>query len=258
MLLYATGDSFTYGAELAEYPGKRVCYDHKYREKHAYPARLAEHLGLEKAINEGFGGGSNNYIIRKAMTFLSQWIADGKPPSEVFVVVGWSFPSRNEFFFPRQDTHNIKYLDVKDNEEGYIQHFSNMWVDPTWPNDVKKFVGVYTNRFMWGGEGNTRYAIYLLGMQSFLKQHGFPYLFFNSCWSATPEVSESGIIFSLIDQTRCLGLYDKMEGMNCWCTYVKKTKQLPHGHPNEDGHDAWAKHLADHITSNNLLWLSSE
>ena len=257
MLLYATGDSFTYGAELADYPDKKVCSDNEYREKYAYPARLAEYLGLEKAINEGVPGGSNTSIMRKSMTFLSQWIADGKSPSEVFVVIGWSMPRRTEFFYT--GFHNEgRYVEVRDTDDGYIQHYLNIWLNPLWPTEVRDFFETYKRYFSWGGESQTRYAIYLLSMQSFLKQHGFPYLFFNSCWEARPEISESGIIFSLIDQTRFPGLQNKIESMNNWCTYVAKKKQQPRGHPNEEGHDAWAKHLTDYITSNNLLWLSSE
>lgn len=258
MILYATGDSFTYGAELAEYPDKRVCRDNEYREKHAYPGPLAKYLGLEKAINDGYGGGSNTYMVRKAMTFLSQWMEDGKSPSDVFVVIGWSMPRRHEFFFPRKDVTKMEKRDVRDTEDGYLQYYPNRWINPLWIYEVKNFIEVYKEYFSWGGEGHTRYAMNIMTMQSFLKHYGFPYLFFNSAWPARPEVSESGVIFSLVDQTRFLGLYDKMEGMNCWCTYKAKIKQLPFGHPSEEGHDAWAKHLADHIKSNNLLWPSSE
>jgi len=253
MLLYATGDSYTYGAELAE-DSHTKCYDNAYREKHAYPARLAEHLGLEGVINEGLGGSSNTYMMRKAMTFLSQWIADGKSPSDVFVVIGWTMTRRTEFFYSQR----IEKSEVKDTEEGYIQYHPNYWTNPRWPAEVKEFFKTYKKYFSCSGEGHTRYALSLLSMQSFLKQHGFPYLFFNACWAARPEITESGVIFSLVDQTRFLGLEDTTKSMNHWCTYVAKTEQLGRGHPNEAGHDAWAKLLALHINSNNLLWPSSE
>ena len=260
MLLYATGDSFTYGAELAEHPDRVVCYDHEYRERHAYPTRLAKYLGLEQSINEGMGGGSNTHMVRKAMTFLSQWIADGKSPSDVFVVIGWSMPRRIEFFYNQRIEEQKS--EVKDIESGYIQYFPDCWNGPRWGKgytaEVNDFFETYHKYFSWSGESNTRYAIYLLSMQSFLKQHGFPYLFFNSCWEARPEISESGIIFSLIDQTRFPGLQNKKESMNHWCTYAAKKKQQPRGHPNEAAHGVWAEHLAEYITSNNLLWPSSE
>ena len=190
------------------------------------------------------------------MTFLSKWIADGKSPSDVFVVIGWSMPRRTEFFYHEKSEREKS--EVKDINKGYITYYPNLWTDPTWPIEVKNFFSTYHDYFSWGGEGHTRYAIYLLSMQSFLKQHRFPYLFFNSCWEARPEISESGIIFSLIDQTRFPGLQDRTESMNYWCTYVAKKKQQPRGHPNKEGHDVWAKHLAEYITSNNLLWPSSE
>ena len=255
MLLYTTGDSFTYGAELAEDPSTLKCFDNAYREKHAYPTRLAEHLGLDGAVNEGKGGTSNAYIARKAMTFLSQWIADGKSPSDVFVVLGWSMPRRTEFFYHEEEE---KKSEVRDTEVGYIQYHPRYWVNPIWPARVKGFFETYNDHFSWSGEGHTRYAMHLLGMQSFLKQRGFPYLFFNTCWKARPEVTESGVIFSLVDPIRFYGLEDTTKTMNYWCTYVAKTKQLGRGHPNEAGHDAWAKLLALHINSNNLLWPSSE
>ena len=99
--VYAVGDSFTYGDELAEGEKQGVCIDNEYRLEHVYPTRLAHYLDIpsENVVNDGIGAGSNCRCVRRTMKVTSDWIDDRKDPSKLLVVIGWSMPRRTEFYF---------------------------------------------------------------------------------------------------------------------------------------------------------------
>ena len=102
--LYVSGCSHLAGSEIVE-QGNTA------RTNEAvglvWPGLLAKEYGLNY-INQCIPGASNDYIVRSTMQFVSKWIAQGRDPTELLVVIGWSTNERIEF------THE---------HDGHTQHY---------------------------------------------------------------------------------------------------------------------------------------
>jgi len=235
--VYAVGDSFTYGDELAEGEVRGVCIDDEYRLKHVYPTRVAYHLSvpLDNVINDGTGAGSNCRCVRRAMKFTSDWMDQGNDPTKLLVIIGWSMPRRTEFY-QSPDREGLE------GEEYYIKYYQNFYDK----KDVSaKFMRLYGDHFVSAGESNARYSTHLVTMQSYLKEYGFPYFFFNSCWKARPDKTQNSSVFKLVDRDRFFRFDDRLGTLSNYLTFEKKLEMLPRGHPTEKGHDIWGKLIAD-------------
>jgi len=235
--VYAIGDSFTNGDELAEGEKRGVCIDNEYRLKNVYSARMAHYLGIpfENVTNDGIGAGSNCRCVRRTMKVTSEWIDEGKDPSKLLIVIGWSMCRRTELYLVQDQEE----FETEDHYNRYYAHFNDTG------NMLSGFMAAHRENFVGTGESNTRYGTQLVTMQSYLKEYGFPFLFFNSCWRAKPKLSQNAAAFKLVDKNRFIGFHDRLGTMCNYLTFVKKLEMNPRGHPTEKGHDLWGKLLAD-------------
>ena len=94
-------------------------------------------------------------------------------------------------------------------------------------------MSMHRQYFIGTGESNTRYSTQLVTMQSYLKEHGFPFLFFNSCWRAKPKLSQNASVFKLVDNDRFVGFNDRLGTMCNYLTFKKKLDMKTRGHPTE-------------------------
>jgi len=93
-LLYATGDSWTYGEELGDVTAVDNL-NHKFYN--SWPWHVSQHYNIPQLINDARGGGSNARAYRRAIEFIQSY--KGKL-SELAIVIAWSTYERTEFSLP--------------------------------------------------------------------------------------------------------------------------------------------------------------
>ncbi len=221
----------TYGYELKDDPVTHECQDHEYREKHAWPGRLCEVVGMEGVVNDSVPGGANDRILRTTFDWvLNQWLAPGKDPASLLVVIGWSHPMRREFYIDGEWCQIIPYHDYPHES---VQKLTQIYREVAW-HDLESV-------WRWGTQ--------VLAMQSFLCGHGIPFLFFDAIVSfrdLLPRAGDGVAYFKeWIDAERYLNLHKT--GMNM-ADQLSSDERLWRGrHPSDTGHQAWAEMLADHL-----------
>ena len=249
MFLYAGGDSFTYGVELFEDPVTQLCNDNEARLRCAWPGNLANRLGFDGHKNDGMGGSSNDRIFRRCVAFVTKWLAEGKSPDDLFVVIGWSSPERTEFRFSGEDgtyedTH-FEYIQFYRNVENSIRF-------PGYSDGVKDYLRLYNKCFNGEVEARTRFANQVISLQSILKVNKIRYMFFNAAWIVKPETGDEKALFKMIDPVNFYKFrgYDYNETMFGWIRHVEKLPLGPRLHPDAEGHDRWAERIAAYIKLN--------
>ena len=167
--LYVSGCSHLAGSEVVE-QGNTA------RTNEAvglvWPGLLAKEYELNY-ITQCMPGASNDYIVRSTMQFVSKWIAQGRDPSELLVVIGWSTNERMEF------THE---------HDGHTQHYhwangcdyKSFYKDGQGPNFKNWFkaLQLYHTDFDFG---MTKRVINITLLDTFLKSVGVEYIQTNSC-----------------------------------------------------------------------------
>ena len=239
----------THGDELAEDPETGVCIDHEYRLANSWPGRVASIRNME-FTNEGRGGASNDYCTRKMMNFTSNWIAEGKDPRDLLVIIGWTHCNRREFYKPeergREDYKYRSFL-VPSTPEKRAFFASRVSSEET------NFFGLYEKYFFAESHSVTLTLQHQVASQCYLTQMKIPYLFFNCAWCPPVDVSPSKHLSSLIDSRRFYGYDDRNLTFGRWANNNGHRDRKPRGHPNEVAHDAWAKNLSEYINQNELL-----
>lgn len=256
--LYANGDSNTLGEELGE--DETGYIDFQYRENFCYVGRLAKLYGLESWTNDAIGGGSNDRMFRCTMKFTSKWIADGNDPRDLFVVIGWSNCTRREFYYEPEieegDEFNKDEMNrLPEQENRYFRTFVGMHKSKRLRfNDetMKDFALMYNRWFSHLPSSMTRTVNYIVALQSYLECNNIPYLFFNSAWVIDTTNCECTELAGMIDQTRFLGVFDRMETMSGWTWKNGHKGRFPRGHMDANAHAAWAANLFDYIEGNKL------
>lgn len=236
MILYANGCSMTYGTEIGgEIFNKddRVLNDMNptYREKHAWPNVLSILLNMN-SINDAMAGSSNSRIFRTTIDWTSKYLKEQGKPKNLFVVIGWSHPSRKEYKI------YDKWLNIlpggrppiiKDHLKIYNFHLEN-------------FLDELQDSF------NTLQCI--LSLQSWFKINQIPYLFYNALHNEYSNKDDliQNLLFH-IDRRR----YFKVDDYNkCMYDEIIGLPRGPRNHPLEEGHNHMAKILYDYIIENRL------
>lgn len=253
--LYANGCSFTHGDELGD---KGKIKDYHYRAINCWVGQLAQIMGISEWENEATGGGSNDRIYRKTIQYTSSWIARGEKPEDLLVILGWTNPTRTEFYHePRQDPgdewNNQEMRQFPELEDNYRRSWPTIKRTTHHNQRIWEFIKQYNEMFLHLPSDTTRMVNKVVTLQNHLKVLGFPFLFFNASWVIDTTNSEAVHTTSLIDQKRYLGFDDGFQTMNWWTHEAGYTNRLPKGHPDEAAHKAWADHLYEYMTENNLL-----
>lgn len=90
-ILYSNGDSFVFGMEcLADFSTE------EHNKEYAFAKQLADHLNCKKYVNNAYNGATNDFIFRNTIFDLLELEKSGVPPSDVFVLIGWTALHRLE------------------------------------------------------------------------------------------------------------------------------------------------------------------
>ena len=99
--LLAVGCSHMAGSEIE---GAGYTSRSKTNLSKAWAGQVAKALNLNY-INLAQTGGSNEYILRTTIEFVSNWVAQGRDPAELLVVIGWTTQERLEFTWEGKHVH---------------------------------------------------------------------------------------------------------------------------------------------------------
>lgn len=92
--LYANGDSWTHGDEIAEFSNNIDKCSIRYYN--TWPWLLSQLKNIPVCVNDAQGGASNTRIFRRTNDFIFRWLASNKSPGDLFICIGWTTPERNE------------------------------------------------------------------------------------------------------------------------------------------------------------------
>lgn len=145
-----------------------------YSLNRAVPGRVAEHFNLNYR-NVAKPAGSNGYIYRTVIEEVQQWIASGRDPKELFVVIGWSTDERYEFTWEGKHWHWANGKDPSLISNGGIGPDFTTWF---------KALQLYNTDFQFGAH---KKLINIMTMHEFLTSRNVKYIQLASCAKVDPS-----------------------------------------------------------------------
>ena len=262
--LVAFGDSWTYGSELydpmvQENFGDFDSRNDAYRLAHAWPARLANRLGVRSVVNLGTPARSNDTICRDLRTWLaSQGFLTGRDCSRHMICIGWTSPERRDFYFKSSDA-------PRNPDQGWMTMY------PLWSHDyahpaLNQFSRLYVEHFWHAEEYMQRWIWQLLDTQHLLTHLGFKWIMFQAFyqhhhkliaeWDDATYADRSDMSPHLVTTWRSLDadrFMHRDEQKHTFHNHISGGARMFNGnHPSELGHDAWAEHMASWIEAKRL------
>lgn len=286
------GDSWVFGCEIAD-PEIAKRYDPKthpgiydfskendaYRIPKIFPTHLANLLNIP-VTNLSWPADDNGTILRRTINYISQkYLANNVPTDNLFVIVGWSSPERNSFWYKDDKlTHPFRLWPQ-------VPHFES--------KEQEKFWELYVSCLWNAEEYIPRYVLNVLQLQNFCKVHNIKWMCFNSFYQTPKEspgqwhdlnikeeiaklrgkigghdyqtstdptkrlvhINDYSALWDSIDPVR---FYKKDHPNNTFKSYIENPVNnvgtpLTGWHPSPEGHEAWANELARYIKTNKLL-----
>jgi hypothetical protein len=285
------GDSWVFGCEIvspeivANYPngtylGEYDYYENNdsYRVPRIFPTFLSKKLNAT-VTNLAWPADDNGTILNRTMVYISnEYLAKGKSTENLFVIIGWSSPERNVFYY-------------KDVENKFTQRFR------LWPQvkhfDSKaqeEFWKIYVE-YLWNPEEYMpRYVMNVLQFQNFCKVHNIKWMCFNSFYQTPNEnisdwvdlnvrkelenVHAGGGQYHISTDSDDLRRYYQFRYIDLWNTvdpirfykkdmdnntfysFIKNSnlqQKFIGWHPSPGSHEIWADELIRYIKENDLL-----
>lgn len=288
--LICDGDSWVFGCEIVNpeiqkrypkniHPGE---YDYlkendEYRIKKIFPTYLAELMGAD-VINLSWPADDNGTILNRTITYITEnYISKNISTENLFVIIGWSSPERNFFWYKDENFSSRFRLWPQ------VKHFDK--------KPQEKFWELYVT-YLWNQEEYLpRYVMNVLQLQNFCEVNKIKWMCFNSFyqtpneniteWSdldvrkelefLTNKKALHGFSFnqnyekrksidynylSIWDTINNKNFYKKNETNNTFKSFIesKKIEPIFNGwHPSPSSHKIWAEELFRYINLNNLL-----
>ena len=220
--LYANGDSWTAGEEIP-YTTPLGCGTDKYYG--TWPWYLSRELSIPLCINDGFGAGSNDRIYRKTMKYIIDYMAAGKDPKELLIVLGWTTPERTEVGisgrYIRITPNTILNYMISDEETTMVKQYA------------KSHYSVYDTNL-----AETQLVQNMLSLKLLCEGYGIQYYDFIAI-GRPPE------IIGEIAKEKFNSVLDKTYpwSWNDYC-YTHLETRYENLHPTSKTHSNWAKVLA--------------
>lgn len=221
-LLYANGDSWTHGDEIAE---ENILDQVSERYYNTWPWKLSQRLDIPVCVNDAQGGTGNLRIFRRTSEFIYKWIGSNKQTSDLIIVVGWSTPERSEIgegsgIYPIQIQGPLSFTDIPRDDKS-IENFH------------KAFYEIYSDSY---GENLT--ALYMMNLRLLCKSLGIRYYDFVAI-GKNPQYWQEYI------KTKWNIELENMYMKNTWSaeSYNNSWPRHTHGHPTKDTHSLWANVL---------------
>lgn len=286
MKLIFNGDSWAFGSEIAD-PNLASKYDKRthpgvydfleindeYRIPKIYPYHMAQQLDCDY-VNLGWPADDNRTIIERTMSYIStEYLDCNKPTDDIFVIIGWTSPERNSFWW----------------KNGSLSRKFRLWPQvPVFDDKLQKKLWKMYIQHMWHPEEYMpRHVSTVLQFQNFCNSHNIKWLCYNAFYQTPNECPDKWEDLDMLKEVksidRKIGRYSyaengerKTKQLNfeaLWNTvdpvrFYKKDQPgstfksfieknvgdpLVGWHPSPSGHEAWATELVRYIKENNLL-----
>ena len=208
-MIYAIGDSFTYGDELSS-------------QSLAWPALLSSKLNLP-VLNKGKSATGNTRMIKRALDAV---IADATA-----IIIGWSDCCRQEF----ADEIGIYDLWAGRNYRAFQSN------DPTHRIDLIKYMTAYdTPKYYYA-----QWLRQIILIQSVCKLNNIPCVMFIACGAHNSHDLYQN---DFVNLTQAIDQSIFVDGMaNSVAEWTYGTPYGPNGHPLEAGHEIIAQKIYEHI-----------
>ena len=283
------GDSWVFGSEILDpnlsstlKNGQHVTEidfmpdNDAYRCPRIFSSYLAE-IADATSINISWPADDNTTILYRTMDYVTNnYLSQGKSTENLMIIVGWSSPERNSFWY---DDGNLSMLfRLWPN----VQHFDS--------DLQKKFWDIYT-RCIWNSqEYMRRYVHTIINFQNWCIANNLKWLCFNSFqqvknlnideWVDLNVRDEIGALtnrlggyqyhssddsvvrknasydlMALWDQVDSVRFYKKDQANNTFKSFITQhntTNPFNGWHPSPESHQIWAQELWSYIKENNL------
>jgi len=181
------GDSWVFGCEIVDpniassypketHPGK---YDYlpkndRYRIPRIFSSHLSKLLN-SKVTNLSWPGDDNGTILRRVINYISrQYLEKNVSTDNLFVIVGWTSPERNSFWYKDTDESSRPFRLWPQ-----INNFDFSSQEEFWKIYVK---------YLWNPEEYIpRYILNVLQFQNFCRVHNIKWMCFNSFYQTPGE-----------------------------------------------------------------------
>lgn len=285
------GDSWTFGCELADpeiackypagtHPGAYdfLAENDPYRIPKIFSTHLSSLLNVP-VTNLSWPADDNGTILRRTINYISQkYLANNLPTNKLFVVIGWTSPERNSFWYKDDKLSHLFRLWPQ------VKHFDAPAQEKFWELYVA---------YLWNEEEYIpRYVLNVLQLQNFCRVNNIKWMCFNSFYQTpnqSPDkwndltihdevkklkrrlgnheyhstdaqltrklhVNDYQALWASIDPVR---FYKKDHTQNTFKSYIEDPannvdEPLTGWHPSPEGHRSWAKELARYIKENKL------
>lgn len=281
------GDSWVFGSEIANpeisrkydgnvHPGKYDWLEENdtYRIPKIFSTHLSELLNAD-VINLSWPADDNGTILNRIITYIStNYLAKGLPTDDLFVIVGWSSPERNSFWYKDEKLSSRFRLWPQ------VQHFD--------APAQKTFWDLYVT-YLWNEEEYLpRYVMNVIQLQNFCESNKIKWMCFNSFYQ-TPgkqptdwedlnireelkKLQLNGTPYhstkfnkrdvynyeyvSLWDTVHKIKFYKKDKSNNTFKSFMEQNNNetiYSGWHPSPSSHKIWAEELTRYIKEHNLL-----
>lgn len=283
MHLLVTGDSWTFGSEIKDpnLPDTVSDWDpenNAYRIPKIWPTKLAKLINADDLTNISYPAASNDRIVRTTLSWITEnYIKPGiSCEDDLFVIVGLTSPERKDFYYRDPvDKHHAGWTTIWPNQTNHPYHQRGM----------QPFFDNY-RMYLWNQEEYVnRYVQQVLQLENFFKVHKIKYLFFQAFynidethivqwqdkryvnsetekmtvgnidprWNCHYNGQNDGWLWEQVDSKRFYGKEEPPHSCHAFITKDHEHNQVISGmHPNEYGHELWAKELNRYIRENNL------
>lgn len=279
--LICNGDSWTFGCEITDpkleekYGDPKVVYrgtydffeeNIPYRSQRIWPTYIKQFIDCE-TVNLGWPADDNKTILNRTIDYISsEYIAKGIPTDNIIVIVGWTSPERNSFWWKDDKWDwifrlwpNVKHFDRPLQEEFWKIYVENMWTE---------------------AEFIPRYIMDNLQLQNFCLVNNIKYLMYDSFYQISgkhvnqwkmnidflikkmknyqysidnPESYERIVKMhdwaNVWNQIKSPNFYKKGESGNTFNEFIQSKLKNPYIglHPSPEAHLIWAKELANYL-----------
>ena len=279
--IICNGDSWTFGCELTDpevdrkYGGPvkvyRGEYDYfeeniPYRTARIWPTYLRRYLDCQ-TVNLSWPADDNTTIYNRTIDYVTrEYLSKGRSTENLVVIVGWTSPERNSFWWEDDEWNWIFRL------WPHISHFDR-------PKQ-KEFWKLYVSHMWTPSEFIPRYINNNLNLQNFCIANGIKYMMYDSFyqvadthvreWDKSLEdlfqemVNYSYAVDSpdtfdrksyihdwklVWNQIKSPNFYRKNEPGNTFNEFIKSKLSNPYIglHPSPEAHDIWAQEIARYL-----------
>ena len=215
-MIYAIGDSFTYGDELSS-------------QDLAWPALLSKKLG-NQVINKGRSATGNHRMVKRAL--------DAVINNANCIIIGWSNCNRQEFaddigIYDMWAGRNYRAVQLDDPTHRITQ--------------IKYMTAYHTPKYYYAN-----WLRQIILIQNLCKSNSIPCVMFIACGAHNDHKSYSSEFPKLVNAIDHSVFVDNM--FTSVAEWTWGTPHGPNGHPLEAGHEIIAQKIYEHIR--NKCWLS--